>query len=387
MPDIQLSGFESDASGAMSFSAMDTEGDRRLNFKLPLGYHQDNDLLAIAISTLLGTKYSNLTLDLAISDEARTKLSDLISAPVQAKRSGTYMSPPISSGTTLNFSGGFDSLAAKVLLPEDAKLVALDFGGAFERERTFFDTFNPSVISTDFRAKGFARNSWSFMGIGSILLRDYLGVDTYSFGSILEAAPFNLSPNLRFKGAADPWMAAAGMRKLNPVLGLTEVGTAMLLNEYVPDLVRESLVSLAAPKSEKFTRKVVLQALAEHAVGSRRRGYLFDVDQPSPHQCFGDSFATDFLALYILKKAGREVVGWLVSDIPSEIISAVQSMDLNFYERLNTNFYGSMEIPDVQRIYHRCLQAGILPYDQNDWREFAAVTKMISQYHPIPGVK
>lgn len=55
------------------------------------------------------------------------------------------------TGCILNFSGGFDSLAALYLMPEDTKLVAIDFGGWFEREKEFFKQFHPYTLKTNFR--------------------------------------------------------------------------------------------------------------------------------------------------------------------------------------------------------------------------------------------
>lgn len=384
---VSLCEFEMERTGTYSFRVIDSEGDRILRFDMPPGYVPDNDLIAIGISTLLGHKYSSVSMDFSISEQAKAKLAGLVGATVKADIAGKYMSPPLGSKIALNFSGGFDSLAAKTLLPEEACLVAIDFGGSFDRERVFFEKFDPFVISTNFREEGFAGNTWAFMGIGPIILRDFLGIDTYSFGSILEATPFNFSPKLRFNGSADPWMEAVGLRKLNPVLGLTEVGTAMLLNRFAPELVKGSLVSLAAPESEKFTRKVVLQALAEKAVGHRSRSALFDVSRSRPHRSFGQVFLSDFLSLYILKKGGEQVNEWLVGDIPHDVKRAVQRMDLNFYERLNTNFYGNFSTADSQRLYSRCLHAGIIPYDENDWYELGEVVRILARYHEIPGME
>ncbi|WP_186312227.1 hypothetical protein, partial [Staphylococcus epidermidis] len=106
------------------------------------------------------------------------------------------------------------------LLPADTKLVSLDFGGGFAREREFYQQFKPASIATNFRAEGFAENSWSFMGIGTILLRDYLDLGTLSFGAILEASPWNFQRDLIFGGGPQPWFKAAGLNQVNPALGL-----------------------------------------------------------------------------------------------------------------------------------------------------------------------
>src|SRR5699024_12658626 len=111
--------------------------------------------------------------------------------------------------SALNFSGGFDSLAARVLEPH-AELISLDFGGRFSRERKFFERFDPYVLETNLVDIGLNRYAWSFMGIGSLLMRYELQLGAYSFGSIMAGAGSRLAERPleqrdRGLGAAQEW--------------------------------------------------------------------------------------------------------------------------------------------------------------------------------------
>src|SRR5699024_6541660 len=91
----------------------------------------------------------------------------------------------------LNFSGGFDSMAALALEP-NAHLVSLDFGGRFSRERQFFEKFQPNIIETNLVDLKLNRYSWTFMGIGALLFRDELNISSYAFGSIMAGSATQL---------------------------------------------------------------------------------------------------------------------------------------------------------------------------------------------------
>ncbi len=51
----------------------------------------------------------------------------------------------------LCFSGGFDSIAAKAILPASTHLISNEFGGAFEREALFFKQFHTQILQWDLR--------------------------------------------------------------------------------------------------------------------------------------------------------------------------------------------------------------------------------------------
>lgn len=359
------------------------EGEQLVEFSMPEGYHLDRELVMIAVTTLIGTKYDVVRTAIPLSERCQRDVAALCAADVEAPTTAEREHRERGHKLALNFSGGFDSMAALALLPDDVELVSLDFGGAFARERDFFQTFQTTILPTNFRQLGLALNSWSFMGVGPILLRDHLGIGSYGFGTILEATPYNLIDGLDFRNTPNPWFRAAGLSQFNPALGLTEVGTAMLLQSRFPQHVEASLTSLAAPSSEKAYRKALMLHLA-----GRLTGNSFDVPTDAPAQSFltfGKALPTDFLSLYVLKHLGPEIAGHLVGGIPDRAHEMVKELRLTFYERLNTNFYNHVEPDSRALVVSRCADAGIGLYDETDWREFALVRDLIAEHHTIPG--
>src|SRR5699024_4505488 len=89
---------------------------------------------------------------------------------------------------TLNFSGGFDSMAALAFLPNHSSTVSMDFGGSFNREMKMINKFNSHTVKSNILETDFRKNSWMFMTIASIMYKDYLDTKYNIFGSIINAA-------------------------------------------------------------------------------------------------------------------------------------------------------------------------------------------------------
>lgn len=265
------------SGGRLSF---DVERDGFLQtvwFELPRDWEYAPDLIAAAASTLLGEKFKRIHFDFGLSIEAIEQLQSVWKASITAKSVVTKSTREVRGAFLgLNFSGGFDSLASKALAPRGFRLISLDFGAGFEREVRFFSEFPTTVVKTNLRQLGLDKNSWTFMGVGAILLRDYLRLSHIGFGSILEASSSNLISVLARPNTANPPLrkrfarragaptlasnvfAAAGMHYLNPVSGMTEVGTTKIVAEQFPELAERSLESLAPEGSEKLDRKRLL---------------------------------------------------------------------------------------------------------------------------------
>lgn len=376
---IQFTDFGVDDSSTLGMTALDESKESNLTFQLPERFVPANDLIGLAISTMVGTKYDQIDIDLPLTARTQAAIESLTKASVNSPLQALPQSASPGKSMVLNFSGGFDSLATLALLPDDTKLVSLDFGGNFQREAEFFKTFDTTSVATNFRSQGFAGNAWQFMGIGTLLLRDYLEIQTYSFGSILEASPWNFKQQ-KYSNAPQPVFKAAGMTQLNPAIGLTEIGTVMLIVKHFPDRIAESLKSLAAPGSEKLNRKIMLLNIALELTGSSL-GLDIQPDRVTPHFGFGSSLATDFLSLYIMKKRGAEQAGQLVENIPQVAADFVCNRSLTFFERLNTIFADGLPQEDRSRLYINCIEAGILPYSETDWTEYRETIAFLSQWH------
>lgn len=343
----------------------------------------ENDTMAIALSTLCGRTYGKISYELPLSEAAMTEISAFTLAQVTAPIAQPVRESRDLSGLTLSFSGGFDSLAALSLMPAETRLVSMDFGGRFSREREFFENFDTTIISTNLLDTPLSKNSWSFMGIGAILLNDSFLSTYHTFGSILEAGPDNLRvAPVAAANSTFPPFKAAGFANAPYVAGLTEVGTLIVLSNYKADMIAPSLQSLASPGDEKLHRKKVLAQIV-----SERMGLAFDlpavVKPAMPHFSFGQNFALDFLTLYVSKFAGRDVVDGMVSDFPDEAEALVKGMDLTLFERANSTLYSNFPSELFGGLATNLAGAGISFYTETDWCEYQAIREFLTPYHPI----
>ncbi|GAB3531940.1 hypothetical protein GCM10027403_03210 [Arthrobacter tecti] len=341
-----------------------------------------NDSVALALSTLCGKAFSNVSIDLEASPDVVAAVRGFTGAELQISENPTPAYPKKRSGHVLNFSGGFDSLAALSLMPRETQLVSLDFGGRFSREREFFETFDTVIVSTNLLDTKLQRNSWSFMGLGSLLSTGVIPAEYQSFGSILEAGSDNMrrNPRAAYVGTFPPFHAAR-FTNAPYVIGLTEIGTLIVLSHYRPARIAASLTSLASPGEEKLHRKQVLAQIVSERFGLHIA--LPEVLKPSlPHFKYGEVFALDFLALYAAKYAKESVVRELLSDIPDEVFRIAKELDLTFYERANTTLYHSFPEPLRAALYSRLSDAKVIPYTEKDWEEFKSVRAFLSRYHP-----
>lgn len=341
-----------------------------------------NDAIATALSTLTGRLYAEVKFDFPVSERALAGARKTTGATVTS--SGTCQSvaaPRV--GHQLSFSGGFDSLAALCLMPEHTRLVSMDFGGRFSRERSFFETFPTTRVSTNVTATGLHRNSWAFMGIGAILLGDHNRAQYHTFGSILEAGADNLrvTPEAG-KNETFPPFRAAGYENAPYVAGLTEIGTLLVLAAHRREHVGASLASLAGPGEEKLYRKQVLAQIVADRLG-------IDVPltltpkPPRPHFKYGQNFALDFLSIYVAKFGGETVARELVDEIPDEALALSKKLDLTFFERANTTLYHHFPAPLMGGLVDRLSSTGIRFYTEDDWNDYRHVREFLTAYHPI----
>lgn len=344
-----------------------------------------NDAIAIMLSTLIGNFYDDVTIDLEVSQQTKecidkfTKVS--CNMPVNLNRQKVNVS---GNGIILNFSGGFDSLAAMCIMPKDTKLVAIDFGGWFQRETDFFLDFKPYILKTNFRQEKLDRSSWTFMGAGALLYAEYLNISYHVFGTNLESSlgHFRQNPFSTNSNETAPF-SFMGLKDIRYTNGLTEVGTALIVAHYMPEIVNESLTSLANPRTQKRYRK---ELSMEIVCDKFAKKVNFEKTGAGSVVLFGTDFLSDFLVIYVLKNKGLNVANTLVKDIPQEVIDFIQDKKLVFYERLHTGFVcGSTFRSDNERADYmdKLLQAGILPYDETDFKEFRATADLLNKYYTI----
>jgi len=350
-----------------------------------------HDLIALALSTFCGRSFDKITFELVLSGQTITDIAAFTQATI--KTSGTddgKAAVPEKTNLALSFSGGFDSLAAYSIMPEETKLVSIDFGHWFQRETDFFQNFETNIVSTNFRRLNYDRDSWTFMGVAAILLSDYLQIAYNTFGTNLESSGIQRlaavePPGQRVDVAASTTnvtpMSLAGIGDASAIIhGITAVGTAMIVNHFHPELIDSSLMSLASPGSEKLYRKGIIMDIVRERFGSSgKQGPLSPgVDQKVT---FDSDVYIDIAYLYILKHRGIEAVDVGVEDYPREGIEIAQSLSLRWFEHVNPVFAAS--IPEVfkPRCMDRMAQAGLIPYTAEDWQEFMIVRDFLARHN------
>ena len=355
-----------------------------LFFKFNIPFKPSDDILAIVLSTICGSKmYKNIYLDLNITSSIYINIKSFTNSNVFPKEILENKESKIEKENfLLNFSGGIDSLALLSLLPKNyTKLVSINWGGSF-REYDFFKKFDTYIVETNLLDLGIKYN-WSALGMASIFYSEYLKGKYVTFGNVLEASAFTFSPQIPDKYFKTP--EAVPFCYINDIsypyytVGLTEVGTFLVASYYFPELIGESLESICHPTWEKRGRKeLLLEIINKKFI----RNIEHEKSNPPWNKFkFGDVLSEDFLCLYIIKHLGIEKASQILMDIPEEAEIFSKKYSLDFYERFNTNFL--LTIPKEYRgeMVKRLINADVIPYNQNDYNELQQVVNFLSKYH------
>lgn len=352
---------------------------QHLWIELPFDYKPSPDLVALALATLAGSAFTKVLIDLPIGPNTKGAIERFTKSTVCTPE-GKDVRRRAGELNALNFSGGFDSLAAKVLLP-GAALISLDFGGRFSRERNFFQLFRPHVITTNIVELGLNRYSWEFMGLGALLLKDELNISTYSFGSILGGSLPALIVQPRDQRNGGLSLASpVGLSVKNPVVGLSEIASMRLaVNEHLP-LVNDILNSVALPKEDKFLRKA--QMLRATATVHQLPLQIDPVPESKPRREWGSSFATDLSSLYTMKVLGfDEVAETYRNGVPKSVKEGIHGLDVTFLERFNPHAYAGVEPARLSKWYEILVSHNILPYTRSDWESAGKAISLLQHRH------
>lgn len=382
MKELTISDIDYSYDCRLSMRVRMADLDEELWFQLPSDAEEPKgDLIASVIAALFGTYFDRITFLHPTSAATRKNLEKVTSAQWTSPTSEEAKAKG-GGNTILNFSGGFDSLAALALLGSDAKLVSVDFGERFHREKEFFQKFDTVTVSTN--ARKFER-SWTFMAIGAILLRDYLEADFISFGNILEASPWHF---VRRKGPfrTQAILQPSGLKAFYPLLGLTEFGTALIAAGEFPDEICDSLHSLAEKGSEKYFRKGLMLDAAFERIKLSNRPEQFDMCSIAPPRrklSWGQSFAGDFLAPGIFKFCDPSFTPqWF--DAPVGLRKFASDADLSLYWSECSASYTQTPAQFIPRIATLKEKYRIRPWDAQDWDEFRKIVELMSLHHIFP---
>ncbi|CAM4293328.1 hypothetical protein [Jeotgalicoccus halotolerans] len=342
-----------------------------------------DDLIAYSLACLCGRKYDSIFMDLKVSLRTKATIEKHTGAKLKCHIDlNEYTINKSFDNETLNFSGGFDSLAALAFLPRNSSLVAMDFGGDFNREMSIIKKFNSHIVKTNIIETDFRRNSWLFMVIGSILYKDYLNSDFNVFGSVMLSAV--LSDSRFIKNASTPLLIeGAGMSSIPYTLGLTEIGALRIAAHYFPEHINESLISLASEGSEKRYRKQLYLEIENERFNSN-----IEITNPvkplkNPHFKWGDVFQADHLALYILKFKGYEVASTMVSDIPGDAEHLLENMSLDFFTKYHPDNVHNIPENQRERFFKVLEGATVSVYSTEDLDEYETIKNYLSNWYEV----
>lgn len=338
-------------------------------------------LVAVAAATLCGTAFDSVIFDFEISAQTleaiRLFTEAEVSAPVD--QGAAFSNSDSREGTILSFSGGFDSIAAKSLLPENTHLVSLDLGGWFKREAEYFGRYSPITIKTNFRQvpdqqTALTRNHWLFMASGAILCSDHLNARHHVFGQIL-------GERFSFPAAERriPLLEAVGLEDVPITSGITELGTTNIMLQTHYDEVADSLVSLANNGDRKQYYKQAMVALLSEELGLPNpvTGFRAEWDRKIP---FDRSYTSALSTLYFVSRGRTDLIEPLYESIPQEVLEFSQTLSLDFMTKVNTDFYEWT--PKVLRtpLFSKLSELNLLPYTESDWHEVQRVRDFLTTW-------
>lgn len=371
------------SEGYIRFDYQDDNNSHFIEFELSIPIFVREDLIAISLATLCGTKYDTISMELTVSSITKDYIEKFTKAELIINTNDYSM---IVSKTknkhTLNFSGGFDSLASLAFLPKDSTLVSMNFGGHFQREMSMINKFNSHIVTTNILDTDFRKNSWLFMMISSILYKDYLDTSYNISGGVIGAG---FLKNSRFINNYNTptLISAANMKSIPYTLSLSEIAAIKIAAHNYPDLMDMSLTSLANPTEEKRFRKQLLLEI-EIERSNLDISITNSVKAPKiPHFNWGDNILLDHLALYVIKHRGYDQALSTVNNIPEEAKKLVENLDLTFYDRYFTDVLKFIPKKFHKNYMNTLIESEIRPFEKNDWKEYAETLDFLSKFHDI----
>lgn len=339
--------------------------------------NQPSDIaLSLAFCSMI-KEYDEVYIDLPLPEELTTYLSSGLKAKVNCK---SYIPPfsiqqNTSGNTMLLFSGGVDSVAAKILLPNTTKLISFDYGDQYSREYKIIKKFQTNVIHTNFRNTKFFKKMEKLhppaFGIGSLLLCEYFSSFHVATGDILEAS-HDFNCYITHQVVPSSYI---GMRQVRPTLGLTEFGTAKIVyNTYKdsPQLISEIIESVAPVGAVKRYRKELLLTFY---------GATIEI-HPVKNLEWGQDYVFDFLSLYMYKHHNSHIKERLQKHIPKEVVDFINTHDLDFYEKVNPKTLISINSNNNINFYLKMLfKNGISLYTPKDFGELYDVRNILASYY------
>lgn len=355
--------------------------------EFPIWYEFDRDiittpsLVALAVAPLCGRAFDLIVFDFEITADILEAIRLFTGANVEAPTAHSEVRPPETerNGTILSFSGGFDSIAAKALMPADTHLVSLDLGGWFKREAEYFGRFNPIIVKTNIRQvpdqlTALTANNWLFMASGTILCSYHLSARYHVFGSILgERFNFPAAPRKL------PLLEAIGLFEAPVTAGITEIGTTKIMLQTHWSEVADSLVSLANSGDRKqYYKQAMVTLLSEELNIENPLGEF--TPEWERKISFDQSYTSALSTLYFAAKNRIELIEPLYENIPSEVIEFGKSRSMDFLTKVNYDFYESTPKQLRNHLFSRLSALDLIPYSEHDWTEVQETRAFLSRW-------
>lgn len=367
-----------DVSKNSKITALCTTNDSKytLNFESNQPIEFSNDSIALTLATLCGNKYDSIFMDIDMSSSTYDSISEFTKAELSCPDTFEEVQS-IGKNSVLSFSGGFDSLACKYLMPDDTQLVAIDFGGWFTREKDFFVKYDPLVISTNVRMETpLARNSWAFMAIGALLTSKHFETRTHTFGTTLSTEIMNIPRQQPTLSLFYP----LGIQEASYVRSLPDIGTARVAIQGNPDVIIESLHSLAGVNDPKRFRKAHIAKF----VGSEL-GIDFNIPDeyliPKTPLPFGVQMYEDLALIYIAHRDPQMMEHPAFSSIPSELMNDLKGISLEFFNRFAPDPYEGFPEEHLKNLFSQLANFGIKPYTSTDWENLYKFREVLRKYY------
>ena len=350
-------------------------------FKFSTPNCPSDDAIALGLAAIVTGFYDHIEFELSLRKNIFKYIEKYTKSAVKVKEVIDHNYLPNQKGNIiLNFSGGLDSLCAKLLLPpENLKLVSIDFGERFFREKNFFSEFNPYIVETNFRTlpffKKLGKKNHFFMGIGTFLYCELLEASYYVFGTIFDAIRSGLRDDFLLNTQNKPF-EILNIHPLYITEGLSEFSTAKIISFFQPDLLKKSLDSAAPIGSAKRYRKDIFVALSNHQPDD------FKISPPPKDiPLWGKKYSLNFISLYIYKKLGLKISNNVASDIPNDILYTIDSLSLDFYQKLHPNVLETIKNNDIKKYFiSRIIDSGIEIYNSRDFIEVSIINKLFEKF-------
>ena len=329
----------------------------------------------IAVALLATVKgYKKINIDLPMDLETQSELGKLFNVRFSGEAKQVCIDEN-KNNIGLLFSGGVDSLATSCLLPpESLKLIAIDYGKFYEREKNFFVGFNPHILKTNVRQSGYFLQMElahpPAFSVAPLLLDQKLKFKQLATGDIFEASQ-ELNCTYLTKMSFPSKYINAG--RIFPVMGLTEVGTSIICRDnFSLDVINKSVDCAEDIGTLKRYRKELLFNAVGVPVEKHR------IQNPVR---FGSDFTSDFLSLYLIKKIGLDETTTFVCDIPKEVNEFVSKNRLKFYEKYNIKAISAIGDFELQNNILRSIIKHVDLYTVEDFKELDGVCTLLMKYH------